>query len=232
MARQVAYAGEGGLVFANETATRQYAAGTVFLNDTGGAAGPAVLTANVGVFTLTGQTAGLTKGRTVVADQASFALSGQAAGYQLQRKLVAAVGAFTYTLASVQPNLQAQTGSYTLTGRDATLTYTPTVNKLIGATGSFGLTGENADLVWNRPLTAATGSFTLSGQDAAAAWPHRLITAEAGVITLSGPPTGNRLPAAKGSFVLSAPDVTLTLDIDTFWDRVPEVAETWTKVSR
>lgn len=78
--------------------------------------------------------------------------------------------------------LLAETGSFTLTGNDASLRAD---RKLIAETGSFVLTGNDSSLRADRKLIAETGSFALTGYDAILKKFSRII-AETGVFTLTG----------------------------------------------
>lgn len=61
-------------------------------------------------------------------------------------------------------SLTAESGSFTLTGSDVTLSYSGDTTLNAGS-GSFTLTGADATLLHNRVLNAEAGSFTLTGAD-------------------------------------------------------------------
>lgn len=87
--------------------------------------------------------------------------------------------------------LQAEAGSFALSGQAATLRLG---YGLTAGAGSFALSGQAAGLALTRRLTAGAGSFALSGQDAALNSPNP------------------RMMAAAGSFVLTGQAATLSSD--------------------
>ena len=112
--------------------------------------------------------------------------------------------------------LPADSGTFVLTGTDATLEYTPVSGDtytLPCASGSFALTGTDAVLAAGRVLVADSASFALTGTAAVLAVGH-VLTADAGSIALTGTDatllTGRVLPADAGVFALTGTDVTLT----------------------
>ncbi len=146
MARQYIVPGRG---YVNADGTKEYivpGAGYVNVNEGGGPT--YTLTAATGVFTLTGNAAGLRVSRKITAGTGSFTLTGNAAGLIAGRKLSAA------------------TGSFTLTGNSVNLVYTPIggpTYTLAAGTGSFVLTGNAAGLRVSRKITIGTGAFVLTG---------------------------------------------------------------------
>ena len=103
--------------------------------------------------------------------------------------------------------LTADTQSYTLTGKDATLTKTSlNAYTLTADTRSYALTGNAAGLTAARKLTADTTSFTLTGTAAALRRDYRL-TAASSSYALTGNATGllagRRLTADVRSYALS-----------------------------
>ena len=157
-------------------------------------------------------------GYTIAADGGSFALTGDASNLEFGRL----VG--------------ANAGSYTLTGADVTLTYTPIGNYSITADGgSYTLTGDASNLEFGRLLSAEAGAYTLTGADAlrdlsmvALGGSYTLtgadvtltyngsgatLTAEAGVFTLTGADAnlefGRLVGAEGGTFSLAGTDASL-----------------------
>lgn len=103
--------------------------------------------------------------------------------------------------------IEAEAGSFALTGADATFGKT----YILGAeTGSFVLTGSGANLEYGRVFSAESGSFALTGSDASL---HKGFTlpVEAGTFTLTGSAatlTRNvPLVAEGGSFTLTGRDI-------------------------
>lgn len=134
------------------------------------AAGVYELIANNGSYSLTGQSATLTKTYEVTASNGSYSLTGQSADLTW-------AGAGSYTLT-------AQAGSYSLTGQSATLLKT---NVLTASNGSYSLTGQSATLTYASAaayvLTAQAGSYTLTGQNAT-------LTNSGEVVTVARPQVG------------------------------------------
>jgi hypothetical protein len=101
----------------------------------------------------------------------SFALTGNAAVLTLQRKLLtSSTGTFTITAndAVLEPSgtgsstFQAETGAFSLTGPDITLSRGATT--MIAESGTFTLTGY--EIIAQAIFPVDTGSFTVTGSDA------------------------------------------------------------------
>lgn len=105
--------------------------------------------------------------------------------------------------------MEAGSGTFTLTGQDATLRRT--YNLQAGA-GSFALTGTAAGLHYGRRLAAAYGPYSLAGQTAGLFEGHRL-AATYGTYALAGQAArllwARRLTAVHGSYVLAGQAATL-----------------------
>lgn len=129
-------AGRGGFFYSKEEITQTTLRPTLVITYTT----PAVLTAEAGSYSITGQAAGLKAGRKIQAGAGSYALTGQAAGLKVGRKI------------------QAGAGSYALTGQDAVLR---AIRKLAAQGGSYVLTGYDANLVIGQHyiLAAEAGSY-------------------------------------------------------------------------
>jgi hypothetical protein len=141
-----------------------------------GAAGAYTLTANAGTYTLSGQTAALTRSKLLTANAGAYTLAGQTADLTW-----AASSAYTLT---------ANPGAYTLAGQTADLTWaSPGAYVLTANAGAYTLSGQTAGLLKSNLLTANAGAYTLAGQtagltkSAAAAY---TLTANAGAYTLAG----------------------------------------------
>ncbi len=111
--------------------------------------------------------------------------------------------------------LDAQPGTFTLTGQDATLSRTTSFD---AQPGSFALTGQDAELIYTPAATnidfdAQPGSFSISGQDANLAV-GRAINAQAGSFALTGQDAtllaDGSINAEPGSFVITGQAATLT----------------------
>lgn len=179
---------------------------------------PAILSAAVGSFTLSGQAAGLLSSRKLVAAVGSFSLAGQAATliYTTTPTLAAAVGSFTlsgqaaglaltrylsaaggtFTLAGQDAALKrsarltADAGTFTFAGQDASLQY-QVPNVVFGGMGSFALAGQAAALIATRKLSADVGTFTTTGFAAGGQF-QRTMSAEAADFRLTGQDAGLR----------------------------------------
>lgn len=122
------------------------------------------------------------------------------AGGATNYSLTADVGAYsltgidatlTYTPASVNYSLTADAGTYALTGVDAGLTF---ARRLLADAGSYSLMGIDATLVYvpgggAYTLTADTGAYSLTGNDAGLTF-ARSMTADVGSYTLNGVDAG------------------------------------------
>jgi hypothetical protein len=130
-----------------------------------------ILTAGYGAFVLNGKSVTAAAARLLTASYGAFTLSGQSAG---MLQYVAPVG----TASALRPwifvpfqarspstgtsyTLVAQTGYYTLTGKDGT---TFAYITMAASYGSFALSGQNVVAVAARVVSAGVGSYTLNGQ--------------------------------------------------------------------
>lgn len=229
-ARQVVLAGQPYPLIITDSDDRQVSFGNLVYSEATNAVAYS-LTAERGIFTLSGQAADLVFSGVFEPDVGSFNLSGQDVNMRRGKRLVADVGSYGYNIASTLQRLEAFAGAFTLTGSAATLTYNSTSTKLIADGRVIALTGYPATLRLSRPLPAAVGVFTLTGGDATFAIGNRAITAEPGLYVLDGRPTSNALRAEGALYTFVGQDAGLTLNADTFWRRVEDVAETWTRVS-
>jgi hypothetical protein len=167
----------------------------------GPAAGPGAyeLIAQVGSYTLTGQSATLLKTNLLTANNGSYTLTGQSADLTW-----ASAGAYELT---------AQAGSYSLTGQTADLTWAaPGAYVLTAQAGSYALTGQSATLLKSNLITASNGSYTLTGQSATLTW----AAANAYVLT-----------AQAGSYALNGQNATLTNSGEVITAAQPQVGIDW-----
>jgi hypothetical protein len=180
---------------------------------TAGAAGY-TLVADVGTYTLTGQSARLLRGRTVTGAVGTYALTGQAARLLAGKKVTAALGTYSVSgqaaaLRATRRVIAAQ-GSYALNGQPVTLRASRSV---LAALGSYSLNGQPVTLSLVRKVAAALGSFVLTGQSVGLIR-GRIVRADVGSFSLNGQPVslrhGSRLIAALGSYALNGQDVSFT----------------------
>ncbi len=152
-----------------------------------GIGAPAGISLEAGSFTVSGQDAGLRRGRVLRADAGSYALDGAAATLLPQRRV------------------SAEAGSYSLSGQDAALTY----GQFFGFRSLALELGAGA--VTAAAISAEPGTFTVSGQDAALKRGLRL-AAEAGSYTYTGVASQSDfvVSAAAGAYSVTGYDATLT----------------------
>lgn len=133
------------------------------------------LTAESGSFTLTGTDATLLHNRTISAESGSFNLTG-------------ADATLTYNSNSNACYLLQENGDLLLQENGDGLLLETCSLGINAESGSFTLTGTDAQLLHNRVLYAESGSFTLTGADAVLTYnPNNLsIECEPGVYTLTG----------------------------------------------
>ena len=101
------------------------------------------ITAETGVFTLTGQAVGLRATRTMAAGAGSFILTGQAVNLRATRKIT------------------AEAGSFLLTGQNVGLLAT---RRMSAATGAFVLTGQAVNLLFGHRVVAERGGILFEAQ--------------------------------------------------------------------
>ncbi len=105
----------------------------------------------------------------------------------------------------------ANTGSYAVTGSDATLVYG---RKLIADTGSYAVTGSAANLLYTRKFSAETGSYVVTGSSANLLY-GRKFSAESGSYAITGSDAnllyGRNLSAVTGSYAITGFSATLTV---------------------
>ena len=144
------------------------------------------MSAAVGAFALTGQSATLLRGQSLSAGVGAFTLTGQAATLKTGKSLTAAVGDFILTGQSatfrITRVVTGAVGAFTLTGQDATLR---AGKSLVSSVGAFALTGQSAALRRQQVLASAVGSFALTGKDATLL-KGKILIASAGSFTLTG----------------------------------------------
>jgi len=112
---------------------------------------------------------------------------------------------------SAARSLDAEAGSFALTGTDADLQR----GWLVGAdAGSYAITGADATLQRTWTVTAEAGAFTLNGTDAGLQL-GRMVAADAGSYAITGATAsllhGRMVAADAGSFTLNGTDASLQL---------------------
>lgn len=123
----------------------------------------------------------------------TFSITGQNTTDTITRAINAEAGSFTYTgedatltKTAAPKEINAAAGSFSYTGQDATFVYNP-VKQIDAAAASFSISGQNATLSKNSALNAESGSFTYTGQAA----------------DLTYTSAGRSLDAAAGSFSIA-----------------------------
>ena len=84
-------------------------------------------------------------------------------------------------------NLTANTGTYNITGQSVNITYSPTaaVYTLTAQAGSYSLTGLSATLLKSKLLSTSSGSYSITGNSATIS-KNRVLTATSGSYTITG----------------------------------------------
>jgi hypothetical protein len=148
------------------------------------------LTADQGLYNLSGQTTRLSVTRQLLAVQGSYSLNGQIAGLKFGHAAIAAQGSYSLNgqaanirvariLASVQ-------GSYSLNGQTANLVYSGAGPKTLTADfGTYSLNGQSSVIKAARSLSAAPGAYTLTG-NASVLKLARVLVAAQGSYSLNG----------------------------------------------
>lgn len=162
------------------------------------------MTADVGIFTYSGQATQLERGYAMAAGLGTFTYSGQASLLERGYSMPGAVGTFTY---AGQAALLER--GYTMAAGQATFSYTGQAAGLVAAyrmaagLGTFSYNGQAALLERGYSMPATVGTFTYAGQ-AAALLPGVSLVAAVGTFTYSGQAALLALtvsmPAGLGSF--------------------------------
>lgn len=115
--------------------------------------------------------------------------------------------------------MEAATGTYGITGSEATLTYTPVGDFSIDAdTGVYGVTGSTAGLLYSPELAAATGTYAITGVDATLTYTpvgSTTLTADTGIYGITGSTAGllhgHVMAVETGSYAVTGSDAGLQL---------------------
>lgn len=157
------------------------------------AGGQFTLSAEPGVYSVTGLAAGAVADRVVVASPSSYILTGLAAGLIGDRVLAGDPGVYVVTgiAADVVAGrvLSAGIGVYAVVGVDADLILATTAYILSADPGSFAIVGTAAGLIVGRQLSTEPGIFLLAGP-AAALIADRLVATVPGAYAVSGTSAG------------------------------------------
>jgi hypothetical protein len=166
---------------------------------------PATITAATGVYTITGVNAGFTRPGVITAVTATYTITGINVVFR-PIKLIAQTA--SYVLTGIDVRLKpstffAQTTAYVLTWKAVILKRT---RIFTAGTGSFTLTGRAATLTKGKQVIAAVATYSLTGIAAALRATRKftavkatyLLTAQAAVLKF-----GHKLPAAATSYTLT-----------------------------
>lgn len=87
-------------------------------------------------------------------------------------------------------NLTVSAGTYNITGQSVNITYSPTaaVYTLTAQAGSYSLTGLSATLLKSKLLSTSSGSYSITGNSATIS-KNRVLTATSGSYTITGSST-------------------------------------------
>jgi Concanavalin A-like lectin/glucanases superfamily len=122
-------------------------------------AGAYSLTAQPGVYAVSGQSSTITRSRLIAANAGAYAVTGQSATLTRSRLINASAGAYTYTGQSASItyalpgaySITALPGAYAITGRSASISYS-------GAPAPSGLSGVYFDVLSGRLLVLRSGT--------------------------------------------------------------------------
>jgi len=166
------------------------------------AGGAYTLTCEHGTYTLSGQTATLSRNRALVAEHGTYTLTGQTADV-------------THTGLANNYTITALHGDYTVSGQTATLTRSRVIT---AEHGNYDILGQSVEISKGRTLTAEHGLYALAGQTADITYTPLAtgytITALHGDYTLNGQSADLRkshlLSALHGEYVVSGQTATIT----------------------
>jgi hypothetical protein len=175
------------------------------------------MTADPASFTLTGNNAGTTKGFLATADPGTFSLTGPDAGLyrgwtmQAETALVVPSNVQVAQTSSTSLTVSFTDVSHTLTGNDATLTYsTSGAYTLTAAVGAFTLTGNDAGTLKQSVLPTSVGSFALTSIDTYFDI-ERVVDGTVGSFTVTGNDATLTYTPTSGAYTLVADSATFTV---------------------
>lgn len=213
-------AGSTGNLTATESQSARHGMTAMAFKHPASSGSPYTLTADRGIFSITGVAAGLKRGLKVGANAASFAITGQDAGLKKGFKVGANVGTFTlggqaanFVRTYVSPS---SAGAFAITGQTVGLR---TALGFTALHGAFSLSGQSAGLKVGKVVTANAGSYAITGQDAdlvySPASVSYTLTADTGSFLIAGQDTdlnkGYSLVSSAGSFSISGQAATLRI---------------------
>jgi len=107
----------------------------------------------------------------------------------------------------------ANNGTYSLTGQNATVAYTPAGGyTLVANSGSYAVTGQAATLLKSKLVTANNGTYAVTGQNAALLR-SKLVTANNGTYAVTGQNAtllrSKKITADNGSYAVTGQSATL-----------------------
>ena len=147
------------------------------------------ITAAAGSFEVTGNNASMAITTTLPAAAGSFAVTGNDVNLRWHHRITAAAGSFAVTGQTINLlrnlRLSAATGAYVITGSDVTLPTIATGYTLQADSGSYSITGRDAGLTIGRRLPAEAGAYALSGSTVDLIR-GLVLTAESGVYEIDG----------------------------------------------
>jgi hypothetical protein len=146
------------------------------------------LTADGGVYAVTGTAVGEKRGLKILSSGGSYLLVGTAAGLRIARKISSAGGSYavsgTAATGRYARKLPLSGGSYVVTGTADALV---AVRKLAMAGSSYAITGAVETMQRGLALLAALGSYSVTGGSQSYKYIRRIkLTLEGGVYTTTG----------------------------------------------
>lgn len=165
------------------------------------------LTADLGTFAITGQTAGLKRGLVTTGAAGACSITGQTAGLRVGTKVGANVGTFVITGQAAgfrrTSAVIANQGTFSLSGQAAGLSVG---KKLTAAAGTFALTGQTANFNRTYAVAADVGAVAITGQTANFLRTYSLAT-DTGSVLITGQTAGLRagtgISALHGAFAIT-----------------------------
>jgi len=128
-------------------------------------AGSYTITALNGSYSVSGQTATVSRSRALDASNGSYSVTGQTATVSRGRSLIAFNGNYVVSGQSATLSrgcvLTASNGSYSVSGQTATVSRSRSLN---ASSGSYSVTGQSIAVSFGRLLSAQNGVYSVAGQ--------------------------------------------------------------------